>query len=227
LPGCTCLDAEQKQWTQPLATGKPTNGERPDRIRRQTVDTVVRRREANQRRKPRPDLQEEETRMSETQPTNAQCLRRTEGCVPHPSAATNDGRPRIGARHRRNPRPGPKGSNGGGVPPSKSCEEEGEEPMSGNEKKPTMRKREGEEEAEHRTDEPSTEEQSRDAAGSVQRRASSCTRWPRCHTPCGPSDVVATAMGSRGARRAAGRTVRGATQWTAAASTAMRRGPTR
>jgi hypothetical protein len=31
-----------------------------------------------------------------------------------------------------------------------------------------MRKREGEEEAEHRTYEPSTEEQSRDAAGSVQ-----------------------------------------------------------
>jgi hypothetical protein len=43
--------------------------------------------------------------------------------------------------------------------------------MSGNEKKPTMRKREGEEEAEHRTDEPSTEEQSRDAGGSVQRRS--------------------------------------------------------
>jgi hypothetical protein len=42
-----------------------------------------------------------------------------------------------------------------------------EEPINKMRRRPTMRKREGEEEAEHRTDEPSTEEQSRDAGGNV------------------------------------------------------------
>jgi len=89
-----------------------------------------------------------------------------------------------------------------------------------------MRKREGEEEAEHRTDEPSTEEQSRNAAGSMQQRSKFLHAAAEVPHPLRPSDVVATATGSRGARRAAGRTVRGATRWMAVASTAMRRGPT-